>query len=170
MAETDERDSGETPRRASVWSVSEGLLTAYFLLFTIQFIGGVSLVVWYDTVVVTHDSPIETLMNILWRAGVVPILSASTSYIFAEGGRLTMVISNWVEKKLAEREKRREQELIARVRAETETRVRAETEDRVRAETEARVRPEAFAEGRAYERKRIADEANGDGSAEGRNG
>ena len=59
-----------------------------------------------------------------------------------------MVISNWVEKKLAEREKRREQELIARVRAETEDRVRAETEARVRAETEARVRPEAFAEGR----------------------
>ena len=145
-----ERDRDETPRRASVWSVSEGWLTAYFMLFTIQFIVGVSLVVWYETIVVTHDSPIETLMNILWRAGVVPILSASTSYIFAEGGRLTMVISNWVEKKLAEREKRREQELIARVRA----------------ETEARVRPEAFAEGRAYERKRMADEGNGDGSAE----
>ena len=57
-----------------------------------------------------------------------------------------MVISNWVEKKLAEREKRREQELIARVRA----------------ETEARVRPEAFANGRAYERERIADAGNGD--------
>ena len=87
-----------------------------------------------------------------------------------------MVISNWVEKKLAEREKRREQELIARVRAETETRVRAETEDRVRAETEDRVRSEAIAEGsayerafqdgfrkgRAYERRRMADESNGD--------
>ena len=73
-----------------------------------------------------------------------------------------MVISNWVEKKLAEREKRREQELIARVRAETEARVRAETEARVRAETEARLRPEAFANGRAYERERIADAGNGD--------
>lgn len=148
MAAT-ERDEDENPRRASVWSVSEGWLTAYFTLFTIQFVGGVSLVIWYETAVVTHDRPIETLMNILWRSGVIPILSASTSYIFAEGGRLTMVISNWVERKLEEREKKREQALIDRVRAETEEMVRAEAE---------KMRAEAFEEGRAYERKRIAEE------------
>ena len=139
---TSERDENENPKRASVWSVSEGWLTAYFILFTIQFIAGVSLVVWYETAVVTHDSAIETLMNILWRAGPIPILSASTSYIFAEGGRLTMVISNWVERKLEERERKRDEAFMAQVRS------------------------EAFEEGRAYERKLIDAEANGDNNDE----
>ena len=128
------RDEDENPRRASVWSVSEGWLTAYFLLFTIQFIVGVSLRVWYETFVITQDTPAETLMNIFWRAGPIPILSASTSYIFAEGGRLTMVISNWVERKLEERRINREQALIK----------------------------QGFEQGRAYERKLMESEANGD--------
>ena len=136
MAKT-ERDGDENPKRASVWSVSEGWLTAYFLLFTIQFIAGLALVVWYETIVVTDDSSIETLMNILARAATIPILSASTSYIFAEGGRLTVVISNWVERKLEERRTRREQALIEQGRK------------------------EGFEQGRAFERKRISEEANG---------
>ena len=147
---TSERDENENPKRASVWSVSEGWLTAYFILFTIQFIAGVSLVVWYETVVVTHDTAIETLMNIFGRAGPIPILSASTSYIFAEGGRLTMVISNWVERKLEEREKKRDEAFMAQVRAEVEEEVRSE----------------AFEEGRAYERELIDAETNGDNSDE----
>ena len=147
---TTKRDGSEPARRTSIWSVSEGWLTAYFALFTIQFIVGVSLVVWYETVVVTHDSPIETLMNIFERAGVIPILSASTSYIFAEGGRLTMVISNWVERKLEERERKRDEAFIAKVRA----------------EVEEEVRTEAFEQGRAYERKLIDAETNGKDSDE----
>ena len=50
-----------------------------------------------------------------------------------------MVISNWVERKLEERRIRRE--------------------DAIRAEG----REEGFEQGRAYERKRIADEVNGKG-------
>lgn len=138
MAAT-QKGEDENPKRASVWSVSEGWLTAYFLLFTIQFIAGLGLVVC-ETVVVTDDSVIETLMNIFWRAGVIPILSASTSYIFAEGGRLTMVISNWVERKLEERRIRREQALIEQGRIEG--------------------MKEGIELGRALERERIADEAN----------
>ena len=122
----------QEPQRASIWSVPEGWLTAYFLLFTIQFIVGVSFIVWYETVIVTHDSEVETLANILWRAGVIPILSASTSYI-SEGGRLTMVISNWVERKLEERRTNREQMLIKQGRE------------------------EGFEQGRAYERERISN-------------
>ena len=151
---TTERDEGENPRRTSVWSVSEGWLTAYFVLFTIQFIVGISLVIWYETVMVTHDSPIETLMNIFARTGVIPILSASTSYIFAEGGRLTMVISNWVERKLEERERKRDEAFMAKVRA----------------EVEEKVRTEAFEEGRAYERKRIAQNGSGDDIGKGPSG
>lgn len=56
-----------------------------------------------------------------------------------------MVISNWVERKLEERDRKREQALIAKVRA----------------EVESEVRTEAFEQGRAYERKLIADEVNG---------
>ncbi|MDE2686280.1 MAG: hypothetical protein OXI16_02090 [Chloroflexota bacterium] len=145
-----ERGEGERPRRASVWSVSEGWLTAYFALFTVQFVTGISLVVWYETAVVTLDSPIETLMNVLWRAGVIPILSASTSYIFAEGGRLTMVISNWVERKLEEREQKRAQALI----------------EQGRKEGIEIGREEGIEIGRTLERERIAEEANGYGSDE----
>lgn len=136
----------QDPRRASIWSVPEGWLTAYFLLFTIQFIVGVSFIVWYETVVVTRDSEAETLMNILWRTGVIPILSASTSYIFAEGGRLTMVISNWVERKLEERRTNREQMLIEQGRK------------------------EGFEQGRAYERERIANGRTDDEPPHSENG
>ncbi len=128
-------------QRTSIWSISEGWLTAYFLLFTIQFIVGVSFIVWYETVVVTHDSEVETLANILWRAGVIPILSASTSYIFSEGGRLTMVISNWVERKLEERRTNREQMLIKQGFE----------------QGREQGREEGFEQGRAYERERIAN-------------
>ena len=138
---TVERDEVENPRRTSVWSVSEGWLTAYFALFTIQFITGVSLVIWYETAVVTQDAPAGTLMNIFWRAGPIPILSASTSYIFAEGGRLTMVISNWIEKKLEERRIKHEQALIEQGRKEGIK--------------------EGFEQGRAFERKLIDAESNG---------
>ncbi len=141
---TNERGSDENPRRASVWSVSEGWLTAYFLLFTVQFIAGVSLVIWYETAMVTQDTAAETLMSILGRAGTIPILSASNSYIFAEGGRLTMVISNWVERKLEERRMKREETLIEMGRKEG--------------------RKEGFEEGRAYERKRIAEEVESEDS------
>lgn len=143
-----ERDEDENPRRESVWSVSAGWLTAYFVLFTLQFIAGLALVIFYETVVVTDDSFIETLMNILGRAATIPILSASTSYIFAEGGRLTVVISNWVERKLEERRVKREQALVEIGRQ--------------------KGIEEGIELGRAYERKRMADEANGVDSSESR--
>ena len=128
-------------QRISIWSISEGWLAAYFVSFTIQFIAGVSFVVWYETAFATRDTAPETIANILWRAGVVPILSASTSYIFVEGGRFTVVIANWVEKKLEERRVNREQMLIEQGRVQG--------------------RKEGFEQGRAYERERINAENNG---------
>jgi hypothetical protein len=171
---TSEKDESETLRRASVWSVSEGWLTAYFLLFTIQFIAGASVVIWYEMAVVTHDSPADTLMSILWRAGVIPILSASNSYILSEGGRLTMVISNWVERKLEERRIKREQALIemgrkeGRVEGRAEGRAEGRVEGRAEGRAEGRVegRAEGFEQGRAYERKRFPNGAAVDGSDE----
>ena len=58
-----------------------------------------------------------------------------------------MVISNWVERKLEERRIRREDAI----------------REEGRAEGRAEGREEGFEQGRAYERKRIADEANGKG-------
>ena len=139
----------QEPQRTSIWSVPEGWLTAYFLLFTVQFFAGVSFVVWYETAVITRDSEAETLANILWRAGVIPILSASTSYIFVEGGRLTMVIANWVEKKLEERRIKREQMLIEQGREQG----RKEGIELGREQG----REEGIELGRAYERERIAN-------------
>lgn len=140
----------QEPQRISIWSISEGWLTAYFLLFTVQFIAGVSFVVWYETAIVTRDSEAETLANILWRAGVIPILSASTSYIFVEGGRLTMVIANWVERQLEERRTKREQMLIEQGREQG--------------------REEGFELGRAYERERIANGNTDDDPPHSENG
>ena len=147
----------QEPQRASIWSVPEGWLTAYFLLFTIQFIVGVSFIVWYETVVVTHDSEVETLANILWRAGVIPILSASTSYIFSEGGRLTMVISNWVERKLEERRTNREQMLIKQGREQGFEQGREQGRIEGREQGREEGREEGFEQGRAYERERISN-------------
>ena len=128
-------------QRISIWSISEGWLAAYFVSFTIQFIAGVSFVVWYETAFATRDTAPETIANILWRAGVVPILSASTSYIFVEGGRFTVVISNWVEKKLEERRLKRLEAFKSALLEQG--------------------RKEGFEQGRAYERERINTENNG---------
>ena len=62
-----------------------------------------------------------------------------------------MVISNWVEKRLEERRIKREQALFEQGRAEG------------RAEGHTEGRKEGFEQGRAYERERIAEEANGNG-------
>ncbi len=62
-----------------------------------------------------------------------------------------MVISNWVERKLEERRIRREDA------------IRAEGREEGRAEGRVEGREEGFERGRAYERKRIADEVNGKG-------
>ena len=74
-----------------------------------------------------------------------------------------MVISNWVEKKLEERRIRREDAIRAEGREEGREEGRAE--GRVEGREEGRVegREEGFERGRAYERKRIADEVNGKG-------
>ena len=152
----------QEPQRISIWSISEGWLTAYFLLFTVQFIAGVSFVVWYETAAVTRDSEAETLANILWRAGVIPILSASTSYIFVEGGRLTMVIANWVERQLEERRIKREQMLIEQGRK--------EGIEQGRKEGRKERQEEAFEQGRAYERERIANGNTDDDPPHSENG
>ncbi len=165
----------DSPKRASVWSVSEGWLTAYFLLFTIQFILGLSLIIWYEIAVVADDSLAETLLNILGRAGTIPILSASTSYIFAEGGRLTMVISNWVERKLEERRIKREQALIERARKEgIEQGIKQGLEQGIEQGLEQGLEQgveqgiiEGFERGRTYERKLIAGENVDEPLAEG---
>ena len=156
----------QEPQRTSIWSVPEGWLTAYFLLFTVQFIAGVSFVVWYETVVVTHDSEAETLANILWRAGVIPILSASTSYILSEGGRFTMVISNWVEKQLEDRRTKREQMLIEQGREQGFEQGLEQGLEQGRKERQE----EAFEQGRAYERERIANGLTDDEPPHSENG
>ena len=56
-----------------------------------------------------------------------------------------MVIANWVEKKLEERRIKREQMLI----------------EQGRKEGREEARKEGFEQGRAYERERIMNEANG---------
>ena len=146
----------EVSKRTSIWSVSEGWLTAYFLLFTIQFIIGLSLVIWYEVAFVTDDSAIKTMMNILGRAATIPILSASISYIIVEGGRLTMVIANWVEKKLEERRTKREEALLERGREEG----RAEGIEI----GHKRGRDEGITLGRELERKEMSEKANGNGA------
>ena len=147
----------QEPKRISIWSISEGWLTAYFLLYTIQFISGVSFLVWYETNFGMHEALPHTVANILKWSAAVPMIAASTSYIIAEGGRLTMILSNWVERQLEDRRRQRFATVREQALAEGIERGRKEGIEQGREE----VREEAFEQGRAYERERIMNEANG---------
>ncbi len=115
---TDENGS-PPPERESIWSISPGWRNAYFILFVIQNIAGISLLCWYEIFRHTSDDAIRTILNITHGSGQTALGSAGTTLTITEAGRLIMVLGEqlqrWFEKREDARVARRVDEEVAKV-------------------------------------------------------
>ena len=113
---TDENVS-PPPERESIWSISPGWRTVYFVLFVIQNIAGISLLCWYEIFLRTGDDAIQTILNISHGSGQTAIGSAGITLTITEAGRLIMVLGEqlqrWFEKREDARVARRVDEAVA---------------------------------------------------------
>ena len=100
-----ERDGDE---RESIWSVPKATKTAYFVLFIIHFIAGMSLLVWKGEQ--AHESLADHVLYIWLKSGAIALGAAAAALMYAETGRYLLVLSRSLEEKLEKtREQRREE-------------------------------------------------------------
>ena len=96
--------------RESIWSISRGWQSMYFVFFSLQMVLGVSLIFWYHVFEHVQDSIVETLIGMVRDLASVSVGSAGTSYTLAEGARLLMILASnleqWINKKWDERDAR----------------------------------------------------------------
>ena len=111
------KDNSAPPDRESIWSISPGWRTIYFVLFVIQNIAGISLLCWYEVSWRTGDDAIQTILNISHGSGQTAIGSAGITLTITEAGRLIMVLGEqlqrWFEKREDARVTRRVDEAVA---------------------------------------------------------
>ena len=111
------KDNSPPPERESIWSISPGWRTVYFVLFVIQNIAGISLLCWYEVSWRTGDDAIQTILNISHGSGQTAIGSAGITLTITEAGRLIMVLGEqlqrWFEKREDARVTRRVDEEVA---------------------------------------------------------
>ena len=139
--------------RESIWSISRGWQSMYFVFFSLQMVLGVSLIFWYHVFEHVQDSIVETLIGMVRDLASVSVGSAGTSYTLAEGARLLMILANnleqWINKKWDERDARNRAEGLEEGEKKGRAVERAEWEDR-------------FAELRAWNDRRISAESRGE--------
>ena len=109
---TDENGS-PPPERESIWSISPGWRTVYFVLFVIQNIAGISLLCWYEIFLRTGDDAIQTILNISHGSGQTAIGSAGITLTITEAGRLIMVLGEQLQRWFEKRENARVAERVA---------------------------------------------------------
>ena len=95
------------PERESIWSIPSRWQTAYFTLFAIQNIAGISLVCWYEIAGQTQDGAVQTILNIMDRNARIAIGAAGSTITIMEVARFIMVIGGHLERWLRKREDER---------------------------------------------------------------
>ena len=159
---TDENVS-PPPDRESIWSISPGWRTAYFILFVLQNIAGISLLCWYEIFRRTSDDVIQTILNISHGSGQTALGSAGTTLTITEAGRLIMVLGEqlqrWFEKREDARVARRVDEAVAQAVDEGRVEGRGEA-DRQWSEWLQR-KMEAEAKGELFEEPPPSSNSNG---------
>ena len=111
---------------------------SYIILFLIQFLIGLSFVVWHEVGRVTTDDVVETTLNILQRTGGTVALFVVMTYVVIESWRM-----------LAERyEQRRYREGKAEGKAEGVAAVLAALDEKTRKDVERKLRLDRASEDR----------------------
>ena len=146
---TDENGSAP-PERESIWSISPGWRTVYFVLFVIQNIAGISLLCWYEIFLRTGDDAIQTILNISHGSGQTAIGSAGITLTITEAGRFIMVLGEqlqrWFEKREDARVARRVDEAVAQAVDEGRGEAHRQWTEWLRRRMEAEAKGEQFEE------------------------
>ena len=143
---SDEPGDGESqpPQedRDSIWSIPLARRALYFGLFTVYAMAGIGFLLWYEVFENTSDTWQETILSITQGIGVTTVGAAGLALLTIEGPQTIMVVADYLRKKLIEpleerrrqEAQRREQEVRAEGRAETQAAWEAWNERRMAAE------------------------------------
>ncbi len=144
------KDNSPPPERESIWSISPGWRTVYFVLFVIQNIAGISLLCWYEVSWRTGDDAIQTILNISHGSGQTAIGSAGITLTITEAGRLIMVLGEqlqrWFEKREDARVTRRVDEAVAQAVDEGRGEAHRQWSEWIQRKMEAEAKGELFEE------------------------
>ena len=132
--------------RESIWSISPRWKTAYFLLFSIQSLLGTGLLSWYEIAQRTEDDAVETVLAIISGMAEVGVAAALATVVTTEVTQNVMVTGEYLRQKLVEPLKEKQ---------------RAEGRAEGRVEGHAEGRAERDAAWEAWNRRRMAAEAEG---------
>jgi hypothetical protein len=132
--------------RESVWSILAQWQSAYFILFAIQNIAGISLVCWYEITQQTQDSVVETILAISQGTAPIAVGSAAATITLMETVRSVMVIAASLDRWLKEKEAKRIERRRAEGRAEGRVEAHKAWSEWNRQRLEAEAKGESFAE------------------------
>jgi hypothetical protein len=147
-----EHHAGDT--RESVWSILSRWRTAYFALFAIQNIAGISLLCWYEITQRAQDSAAGTTLAVIKGIGLIGVSSATTAITVIETARSIMVIAASLEAWLQKRERARMEQRVKEVTEQVTKEVTKEVTEEVTAKVH-----ESWSE---WNRRRLEAEANGE--------
>ena len=97
--------------RAPIWAIPRGAIAAYFGLFTLFDLFGLTFIVWYD-IFITHTTALhDTIRMFILNAGPIAVGSAGLALTIIEAPRSTMVFASYLSAKLLEplKEKQRQE-------------------------------------------------------------
>lgn len=166
----DNRERQTEDARESVWSILSRWKTAYFTLFAIQNIAGITLLCWYEIALRTTDSPAETALAIAKGIGLIGAGSATTAITLIETARSIMVIAAsleaWLKRREEARIERRVAEATERVTEQVTTqvteRVTEQVTERVTTQVTEQVTTQVHRAWSEWNQRRMEAEANGE--------
>ena len=105
------RVSSPQEDRDSIWSIPLARRALYFGLFTAYALAGIGFLLWYEILDHTSDTWPETILSITQGIGVITVGAAGLALLTIEGPQTSMVVADYLRKKLIEPlEERRRQE------------------------------------------------------------
>lgn len=158
----DNRERQTEDTRESVWSILSRWKTAYFTLFAIQNIGGITLLCWYEIALRTTDSTAETALAIAKGIGLIGAGSATTAITLIETARSIMVIAASLEAWLKRREEARIERRVAEATEQVTMQVTEKVTEQVTEQVTTQVTTQVHRAWSEWNQRRMEAEANGE--------
>lgn len=95
----DAKSGGSGDVREALWSVPRRLRPAYAISFVGQSLAGIAYRAWHETVVVTHDSFLETAEAILRDHPIIGAIAAFNTFILMEVYDFMLGTSRWIQER-----------------------------------------------------------------------
>ena len=122
--------------RESIWSVDRRVKNLYYILFSVSFFVGVSLLAYLGYTDKSEKTVLDKVVGIWKDAGLIVLASAAMSMTITEGGGyIVSLLSARLEELDTRRRKRRkevEENILSRLPEENRERIRKELEEEER--------------------------------------